>query len=290
MSSGHDHHDDRPDTDVPLDALLDLDPLARRAWQAAVAAGRFLSDDRPDDLVVDTKSTPTDLVSAMDRDAERMIIDALLSGRESDAVLGEEGGARTGTSGVRWVIDPLDGTVNYLYRMPLWGVSIAAEVHGVTTVGVVVMPHLQEAYLGLRGRGAWRIRDGLAATIAVSDCRRIDEAMVATGFGYGAQGRARQGAVVAGLVGGIRDLRRTGAAVVDLCWVAGGRLDAYYEWGLNAWDYAAGALIAREAGAVVVGDGLEDAPTDGRPLIASAPLIADALRERLEGLGVSPGA
>ena len=269
-----------PETRALADLLAahDLLPLA---WRAALRAGTFLRDDRPDDLVIDTKSTASDVVSAMDRDAEAMIIADLLGPRPDDGFLGEEGGERPGTSGVRWVVDPLDGTVNYLHRLPMWGVSIAAEVDGRTEVGVVHVPEFGESYLAVRGAGAWLVREDRGERLMGSECAALPAAIVATGFGYAADRRRRQAEVVHGLIGQISDVRRMGCAVVDFCWLARGRVDAYYECGLNAWDIAAGALIAREAGMIVTGLVDDDVSAF---MVAAAPGIARPLRAALGAL------
>lgn len=264
---------------MKLEDLLDLHSLAPLAWQAGTQAGALLQDGRPTRLDVMTKSTPTDVVTQMDRRSEQLIVDLITAQRPQDAILGEEGGERSGTSGVRWVVDPLDATVNYLYRLPLWGVSVAAEVDGQAEVGVVIAPDLQEGYLAVRGAGSWRIRGTTIDANRVSDCGELAQALVATGFGYSPQQRAKQAHVVQALLPEVRDIRRTGCAVVDFCWLASGRMDGYYERGLNAWDMAAGALIAAEAGAVVTG-------TDGsQPTMVAAPAaIADVLRARVHAL------
>lgn len=262
----------------PLADLLALHPLLEPALAAALRAGAFLHHERPDDLVVDTKSTPTDVVSAMDRDAEAMIIGDLLGARPDDGVLGEEGGERPGTSGVRWVVDPLDGTVNYLHRLPMWGVSIGAEVDGVGEVGVVVLPEYGETYLGVRGAGSWLVRDGVGERLTGSTCTSLSEAIVNTGFGYAPERRRRQSEVVTGLIVQVADIRRIGAAVVDFCWLARGRMDAYFEYGLNPWDRAAGGVIVSEAG--VVYTGLRDDDPSGF-FVAAAPGIVDDLRRAL---------
>jgi myo-inositol-1(or 4)-monophosphatase len=264
-----------------LAEILDLHPLLPAAWHAAGAAGRFLRDERPRVLAIDTKSTPTDSVTVMDRTAEAMISAALLGPRPDDGLLGEEGGERLGTSGVRWIVDPLDGTVNYLFELPMWGVSVAAEEDGVVTVGVVITPEFDEGYIGVRGHGAWRIVGPDAHPLHVSDCDRLDDALVTTGFGYASEVRRAQSDIVTGLITQIRDVRRLGAAVVDFCWLARGRLDGYYERGLNAWDYAAGALIAEEAGAFVSGLRDDDLSTF---VFAAAPGIAEPLRAALVAL------
>ena len=272
--------------------VLTLHPLLPLAWRAAGTAGRFLRDERPELLTVDTKSSPTDSVTVMDRTAEELILGELLGARPTDGLLGEEGGERLGTSGVRWIVDPLDGTVNYLFRLPMWGVSIGAEEQGTVTVGVVVTPEFDEAYIAVRGHGAWHVRGARAERMRGSDRADLGGALVTTGFGYDADRRRGQAEVVAGLIPKIRDVRRLGAAVVDFCWLARGRVDAYYEDGLNAWDYAAGALIAHEAGMLVTGLRDDDFSTF---VFAAAPGIAVELRAALvalsaDELGASRGA
>lgn len=267
----------------PLDDLLALHELLPLAWSAAHRAGVFLRDERPDDLVVDTKSTATDVVSEMDRTAERMIAADLLGPRPTDGLLGEEGGERAGTSGVRWVVDPLDGTVNYLHHLPMWGVSIGAEVDGVTQVGVIVAPAFDAAYLAVRGGGAWRVSSGVGERLTGSHCSDLSKALVTTGFGYSAGRRRHQAQVVTELIPGIADIRRTGSAVIDFTWLASGRLDAYYEMGLNLWDMSAGALIAEEAGAIVTA--LHEGGDLTRCFVAAAPAIHAELRARLVELG-----
>jgi myo-inositol-1(or 4)-monophosphatase len=241
---------------------LDPEELLRIAVAAASEAGRLLAswrgDERPE--VVQTKSSPTDVVTEMDRKSETLITSRIRARRPADAVLGEEGGQtagggnRSGRPGrVRWVVDPLDGTVNYLYGLHDWAVSIAAEVDGTVVAGVVEVPRRGETFTAVAGHGAW-LRRG-EATLALK-CQvgvPLGQALVGTGFGYDAGRRQVQGEVVAALLPHVRDIRRGGSAAVDLCAVAAGRLDAFYERGLNYWDFAAGGLIAREAGATVGG-------------------------------------
>lgn len=228
---------------------------------------------------VRAKSTPTDMVTEMDRAAEALIVQRIFKARPDDGMLGEEGTDLAGTSGVRWVVDPLDGTTNYLYGLPGFAVSIAAEIDGQVAVGVVHDVVRDESFAATVGGGA--TRDGLP--IAVSDVTELGFALVATGFSYDRARRARQGAVLATVLPRVRDVRRFGAAAVDLCSVACGRVDAYYERGLAPWDLAAGGLIAREAGAVVRGfDG--GAPGfDG--VVASSPAVAGALLSLLVEAG-----
>ncbi len=267
-------------TAVSLPELLARHHLVGLAWEAAGVAAAFLHEERPDALAIDTKSSPTDAVTEMDRGAEARLIDILLGARPTDGLIGEEGGERPGTSGVRWVVDPLDGTVNYLYRIPFWAVSVAAEIEGDSEIGVVVAPALGEAYIGIRGGGAWSIEGDEAWPMAVRECGSLANALVSTGFGYTAERRAEQAAVVQGLAPLVRDFRRAGAAVVDLCWLARGRLDGHYERGLNRWDIAAGGLIAAEAGAIVAG--LRSADPDDGTFVAAGPGIDDEFRTALK--------
>ena len=253
------------------------------AVSAARAAGEFLVSGRPAALRVTTKSTPTDVVTQMDTAAERLIGERLREQRPNDAILGEEGqddGAATSSerSEVRWIVDPIDGTVNYLYALPQWAVSIAAEVDGVIEVGAVLDPSKGELFTAVRGGGA-RLN---GESITVSDCDDLSLALIGTGFGYDADRRARQSQVLTGVLPIVRDIRRLGAASLDLCALACARLDGYYERGLNLWDYAAGGLIATEAGARV--GGLNGRPASGELYIAATPGVFDPLRGLLAGL------
>jgi myo-inositol-1(or 4)-monophosphatase len=242
--------------------VTDPEALLGIAVDAAAEAGRLLDSwrapGRPE--VIDTKSSPTDVVTEMDRRSEALITARIRAVRPGDAVLGEEGGQTPGNQDeparVRWVVDPLDGSVNYLYDLPDWAVSIAAEVDGIVLAGVVEVPRRGETFTAVAGRGAWLRVAGDPATALPLHCTAgvaLAQALVGTGFGYEQARRRVQGEVVAALLPRVRDIRRGGAAAVDLCSVAAGRLDAYYERGLHYWDYAAGGLIAREAGAVVGG-------------------------------------
>jgi myo-inositol-1(or 4)-monophosphatase len=219
---------------------------------------------------VDTKSSPTDLVSEADRAAETAIVELIGDERPADALLSEEGAGGDGTSGRRWVVDPLDGTTNYLYRFPAWCVSIALEDEEGALVGVVHDPLAGETFRAERDRGA----ELNGEPIRVNDLDRLDTALVATGFGYDPDVRAGQADVLRAAIPHVRDVRRAGAAALDLCFVAAGRLDGYYERGLNHWDLAAGALIVREAGGEVL-------PLEGgRPGIAAAgPRLVRALAD-----------
>jgi myo-inositol-1(or 4)-monophosphatase len=230
-----------------------------------------------------TKSSPTDVVTAADQDAEALIRSRLLEARPDDAILGEEAGASAGTSEVTWVVDPIDGTVNYLYDYPQYSVSIAAEVAGAAVAGVVHNPSSGETWSASVGAGAEL--DGSPIRVRAAD--RLDQALVGTGFGYAADRRAAQAATLQRVIGGVRDIRRGGSAALDLCAVATGRLDAFYERGLNHWDRAAGALIAREAGARV--GGLNGAAESAALTIAATPGVFDALHDLLQRAGADQG-
>jgi fructose-1,6-bisphosphatase/inositol monophosphatase family enzyme len=231
---------------------------------------------------VGTKSSTTDMVTEMDRASEELIVGKLLAARPDDGILGEEGSSREGSSGVRWVIDPVDGTTNYLYGLPGWAVSIAAEMQDEVVAGVVADAVHGDIYGAARGRGASRNGEPISCSAETE----LSQALIATGFGYQARRRRAQTEVLVDLIAQIRDIRRFGAASVDLCMVACGRVDGYYEGGLSAWDWAAGSLIAEEAGAVVspIADEVGD---DGaaRSLVAAAPGIYAPLRAILAALG-----
>ncbi|MFV2100223.1 inositol monophosphatase family protein [Micromonospora sp. LOL_024] len=236
--------------------------------------------------VAATKSTVTDVVTAADRAVERQIIDELRRLRPDDAVLGEEYGAaeRGGAPAqVRWIVDPIDGTVNYLYGLAHCGVSIAAEVGGEVVAGVVRNIHTGEEWTATADGGAWR--DG--RRLRCSTETDLGQALVVTGFGYDSARRAHQARVLAELIPHVRDIRRLGAAAVDLCLVAEGRADAYYEKGLAAWDQAAGGLVASEAGLRVGGlDGLVAGPD---MVIAAPAALFAPLHDRLAALDASGG-
>jgi myo-inositol-1(or 4)-monophosphatase len=286
-----------PDLDT---AALDAGRLRDLAVRVAREAGELLASRAGHVEVAATKSSPTDVVTEMDRRSEDLIRSRILAARPSDAILGEEGGqiGDADGGGVRWVIDPLDGTVNYLYGLPDWAVSIGAEVGGVAggevggvaggevgrriVAGAVFVPLRGEMFSAASRGGAW-LESGTGRVRL--HCRPgvpLDRALVGTGFGYLAARRQVQGEVVAALLPRLRDIRRNGVASVDLCAVAAGRLDGYYERGLNYWDYAAGALIAIEAGAVV--GGLNGAPVSGSMAVAAGPGLFGPLTDALARL------
>jgi myo-inositol-1(or 4)-monophosphatase len=283
----------------------DPQELLALADQTATAAATLLAAEgaqqRPE--VAATKSSLTDVVTEMDRRAEQLIRERILAARPGDTILGEEGGEIGGPAGpgaARWVVDPLDGTINYLYGLADWCVSIAAEVDGVIVAGVVAIPLRGETYLAARGHGA-TVRTATGQTTAAGRggpaegrrgsagpalrCNRgvpLAQALVGTGFGYLSGRRRIQGEVVSALLPRIRDIRRGGSAAVDLCSVATGRLDAFYERGLNPWDYSAGGLIAEEAGALVTG--LAGRPASPSFAVAAGPGLYQELVEALTAL------
>ena len=268
------------------DAPLDPTELLELAVAAARSAGAFLLDSRPKELEVTTKSTPTDVVTEMDIAAERRIAATIRASRPFDVILGEEGQSREARPPdveagprVRWIVDPIDGTVNYLYGLPQWAVSIAAEIDGVVEAGAVFDPSKAELFTAVRDGGAHL--NGRA--IVVSRCDVLSQALVCTGFGYDADRRSAQARVLLEVLPLVRDIRRLGAASLDLCALACGRLDGYYERGLNLWDYAAAGLVASEAGALV--GGLGGGPASGELLVATNPGLFDELAGLLAKLG-----
>lgn len=215
------------------------------------------------DLVVSAKSSPTDPVSEADEAAETLIRERLTAARPGDGILGEEEGDAAGTTGVRWIVDPLDGTVNFLFGIPQWAVSIACDDADGTVAGVVYDPMRDEAWRVARG-GPARCGD---TVLRGSEKTDLGHAMFATGFGYDADVRAIQGDTIARVLPRVRDIRRLGSAALDLAWTAAGRFDIYYERGLKAWDLAAGALLCRAAG-------LEVVLLDAAPPLPSGVLVA----------------
>ncbi|MBO8201276.1 inositol monophosphatase family protein [Streptomyces smyrnaeus] len=272
-------------TDTPQSAPERADDalkaeLLALAQEAAVRAGTLLRDGRPADLgVAATKTSPIDVVTEMDLASEKLITGYLTEHRPHDGFLGEEGASSDGTSGVRWVIDPVDGTVNYLYGRPDWAVSIAAEYHGERVVGVVAAPVRGETWHAVVGQGAFL--DGHRLRCRPSP--PLDQALIGTGFGYITERRVAQAAVAQELIPRVRDIRRGGSAAIDLCDVGTGRLDGFYERGLNPWDLAAGELIAREAGALT--GGRPGRPADGELTLCASPGVFEALQPLLERLG-----
>jgi myo-inositol-1(or 4)-monophosphatase len=248
-----------------------VSPDLELAERAARAAGEVLMryyGRAPEGLA--SKTSATDPVSDADREAERVIRELLSAERPDDGLVGEEGSRIEGEHSRRWIVDPLDGTVNFLYGLRAWGVSIALEDEEGLAVGVVFNPVSGECFAAERGKGATMS----GRPIHVTDCRSLDRAMVATGFSYESKHRAEQAKLLVELLPRIRDLRRAGAAALDLAYVATGRVDAYYERGLKRWDEAAGLLLVREAGGVT-------AELHGEPhgvVAAATPELLEELR------------
>jgi myo-inositol-1(or 4)-monophosphatase len=254
--------------------VTEADELLDIAVAAARAAGDVLVEryERGARGVV-TKSSPTDLVSEADLAAERAIRDVLGARRPDDAIVGEEGDDVAGSSGLRWIVDPLDGTVNYLFGIPQWCVSVACEGR----VGVILDPLHDELFSVQVGEDA--LLDG--QPLRGPERRELGTAMVSTGFGYEAGVRAAQAAVVARLLPQVRDIRRFGSAALDLAWTAAGRYDAYYEYGLNAWDRAAGEMLCTAAGLQL--RDLDPLPGTGAGLLVARGELIDDLAAIVSG-------
>ncbi|HWH11388.1 MAG TPA: inositol monophosphatase family protein [Solirubrobacteraceae bacterium] len=260
-------HHQTPPADELANELLEV------AIAAAELAGGLLRErfEAGGERTLATKSTPTDLVSEADLAAQRAIRGLLDERRPGDGFLGEEGGDAAGETGLRWIVDPLDGTVNFLFGIPQWCVSVAVLDSAGGLAGVVHDPMRGETFAGVRGRPP-RMNGSIMVPRAATDLRM---AMVATGFGYDAEIRVAQGRVVAGLIDRVRDIRRFGSAALDLAWTAAGRYDAYYERGVHPWDIAAGEILCRS-----VGLELRDMPaTESLPygILVAPPVLAGEL-------------
>ncbi|MFI7421625.1 inositol monophosphatase family protein [Nonomuraea sp. NPDC049684] len=251
------------------DFLRLAEDVAREAGDMLLAKRPTMSED------VETKSSPTDVVTILDKASEELIRERVLAVRPDDRFLGEEGGEAPGASDVRWIVDPVDGTVNFLYGLPDWAVSIAVEVAGQVVAGVVNVPARGEVFTAALGEGAWLGGARLRCNSGVPLAR----ALVATGFGYSAPRREVQGQVVAAVLPRVRDIRRGGSCAIDLCSVAAGRVDAYYERGTNTWDHAAAGLVATEAGARL--GGLHGRPVGPEFALCAAPGLFEELHDLL---------
>jgi myo-inositol-1(or 4)-monophosphatase len=254
--------------------------LERIAVELAVEAGRLIVDERPDDLgVAKTKSTATDVVTVMDQRSQDLLRTRLHGLRPQDGFLGEEEGGATARSEITWVVDPIDGTVNYLYGIPSYAVSVAAAVGDparpgawAPVAGAVVNPVTGEVFHAHVGGGAWLERPGVARRrLEVGEPPELAHALAGTGFGYDADRRLWQARMLLGVVPAIRDIRRIGSAALDICAVASGTLDCYFERGLNPWDLAAAWLVLTEAGGRFTG--LRGGPPDGSMVIGAAPRL-----------------
>lgn len=260
--------DPRPLVDIAVTVAKEAAALVQRARHDAVAAQ------------VDTKSTETDVVTQADLASEQLVRDRLAVLRPGEPVIGEEEGGSAAVEGLTWVVDPIDGTVNYLYGYPHYAVSLAAQFDGVSVAGAVVEPVSGRVWTAARGHGSFL--DG--TRLSVSSATRLDLSLVGYGFAYRADRRRRQAETWAALSTRVRDIRRAGAASLDLCAVAAGWLDAYAEHALGRWDWAAGALVASEAGAVVHLPG-EDPAFGDDATFAATPAIAADLRDALIDCG-----
>jgi myo-inositol-1(or 4)-monophosphatase len=263
-------------TNITASALL------RIARDVALTAGQLVVRRRAEGVTVaDLKSSPVDVVTAADRECETLIRSLLATARPHDGFFGEEGADDTGTSGLTWIVDPIDGTVNYLYNIPHYAISIAVVSGGTDPLtwtalaGCVLNPVSGEIFTASAGGGAFLGDEPIRPAPAVE----LSQALVGTGFSYSAETRATQGAVVAALLPKVRDIRRFGAASLDICAVACGRLNAYFERGLSPWDHAAAALIVREAGATVVGENGQ--PPSKELLLAGEAGVAQLLTNQL---------
>lgn len=274
---------------------MDSDPVLLRAVaeQLAGEAAEFVRRRRgevfgdssapPADSAVRAKSTPTDPVTIVDTETERLLRERLATLRPGDHVLGEEeGGAPSGRDGLTWVLDPIDGTVNFVYGIEAYAVSVGVQRDGASVAGAVANVSTGEIYSAAVGRGARLQRAGATTALQSSTASKLSMSLVGTGFSYAPEQRMRQAGVLAALLPTVRDVRRIGSCALDLCMVAAGRLDAYYEDGVHVWDWAAGALIASEAGAV-----LRLPPADTAPglIVASGAAIADELASALRRAG-----
>lgn len=305
---------DHPTTDYPAEADFragsaftaaigehrgDEAELRRIAVDLAETAAAHVRARRPEvfgptgigaEGAVQAKSTPTDPVTIVDTETEDLIRRLLAEQRPDDLIVGEEGGGSLADDAdtVHWVVDPIDGTVNFLYGLPGYAVSVAAVRGGRPVAGAVVDVARAATYSAARGLGALRVDgDGSVEHLTCTPVESVSMALVGTGFAYGTHRRTRQAELIGQVLPEVRDIRRLGAAALDLCLVAAGRMDAYFEHGLNAWDWSAGALIAAEAGAQLILPPATAPSADGDLVLACAPGIADELITLLDRIGAT---
>jgi myo-inositol-1(or 4)-monophosphatase len=247
--------------------------LLELARTVGLEAAAFVRARRPEGRVdvLSTKSSETDVVTEIDEACERLIREWILAARPDDGFVGEEGDDIVGTSDVDWVVDPIDGTVNFVYGIPTYAVSIAARRGGRTVAGYVVNIASGAEWGAVAGEGSWRYEAQARRMLSAPRVEKVAHALVATGFNYVPEVRAKQAAAMAVFIPQVRDIRRIGSAALDLCALAEGQYDAYLEEGLKPWDLAAGGLIASEAGLVVSG---LDGPPDERMVMAAHPAMA----------------
>jgi myo-inositol-1(or 4)-monophosphatase len=249
------------------------------AERAARAAGKLLLERFGHVRGVATKSSPTDLVSDADRDSETVVLDMIQSTRPDDGILSEEGGRESSKTGLRWIVDPLDGTTNYLFGLPMWAVSIAVADPDELLAGVVFDPSRAELFAALRGAGATLNGN----PIGVSDRDELATALIGTGFAYDAESREVQAERMPRVLPLVRDIRRAGSAALDLSWVACGRLDGFFEAPMKPWDRAAGELLVKEAGGIVTP--LSPPFGDDEGVIAAGPALHGSLRSLVQPHG-----
>ncbi|QFG68330.1 inositol monophosphatase family protein [Ornithinimicrobium pratense] len=272
---------------VPEEERAELEELA---VQLALEAGVLIRDERPRSLGVDrVKSSELDVVTVMDTRSEQLLRDRIATARPDDAILGEEEGLSTGTSGLSWVLDPIDGTVNYLYNLPAYAVSVAVVVGDpmvagawAPVAGAVINPRTDEVFHARVGGGAHLLTVEDSVPIRVGQVADLGGALLATGFAYDRQVRRGQAETLAALLPHVRDIRRMGAAALDLCHVAAGRVDGYWEQGVRVWDVAAGMLVVTEAGGVVSGASVTSPPSSDLT-VAAGPALHPVLLEALAG-------
>lgn len=283
---------DMPRDTAPSDRTgRDPELLRDIAVETAELTARRISDKRAElgDIrqFFTTKSSAVDPVTVVDTMAEDFIADRLERLRPEDGILGEEGAARDARSGVSWIVDPIDGTVNFLYGLPHYAVSIAAAIDGEVVAGAVVNVASGAVYAAARGAGATRRTGRDSVTLRVNAVDEASQVLLATGFSYSSTRRRAQAAALGGLLPEVRDIRRMGSAALDLCALAEGTVDAYYEHGLNCWDYAAGALIAEEAGARLRLPALSTPGVAGELTFAAAGDVYPALAELFSAHGIT---
>jgi myo-inositol-1(or 4)-monophosphatase len=275
--------------DLPVPDEQELRALERIAVDLAVEAGRLIVDERPPDLgVAKTKTTTTDIVTVMDQRAQDLLRSRLREARPQDGFLGEEEGGAATRSATTWVVDPIDGTVNYLYGIPSYAVSVAAVVGDPSTpgawspvAGAVVNPVTRELFHARLGGGSWlQVEDGRPRRLTVGEPPELGHALAGTGFGYEARTRRWQAEVLLHVLPQVRDIRRIGSAALDLCAVAAGTLDCYFERGLHAWDMAAAWLVLTEAGGLCTG--LAGAHPSDSMVLAAAPTLHPRLDELVQ--------
>ncbi|WP_342319875.1 inositol monophosphatase family protein [Corynebacterium mayonis] len=251
---------------------------------ALITRKRAEADTAGSGLKTETKSSEVDPVTEVDKAAEELITRRLKAHRPGDGLVGEEGANSASSTGVEWIIDPIDGTVNFIYGIPSYAVSVGVAVDGELVAGAVRNVATGETYSAARGFGAWLEVSGRTTELRASAADTPAHALIATGFSYSSAWRARQATILSTVLPQVRDIRRAGSAALDLCAVAAGRVDAYYEHGTHPWDWAAGALIAREAGALV-----QHPPIGARAgsdvVFAAAPGVAEPLRDILGAAG-----